>query len=288
MKCIMQMYFLLLIILSSEGNSEKIKIFKAMDTAQSSLMENPGARLLQPSQKSVTDLSLCFRFFNYKIQNQFFMSRTSINCNLCWDFYSQVEWSQDGSKLLLYQSFNWRFVDLERKDTMWRLTPMEWHTYCFTYDQRSRQRIVYIDGEIILADTMDINEETTVKDWFADKIIFLEKSYEGWSRTDMMTDINFWNVSLRQEDIKNWTKCRGNLEEFKYVDWRASKWETKDVDVDHMNESMICQDKTKADVYSFRLQKTFLESVDFCHLLGGRILVTGAKESITVLPQLSK
>ena len=250
------------------------------------LSDDYGVKLALETQKSLTDLSICFRFFNYRIGKYHLMSQrvNGLVSEKQLEFFSEVEWSADGTKLFLYQKFNGKFIQPEHPDSGWRMTPREWHTYCLTYHQDHKHVKVYIDAELVLADVMDTNFESTINDWFVNNITFMPKAYGAeWSSLDLMTDINVWNVTLQTDDIETWTNCRSKIVESKIISWMMAEWKLKDVREVQIKHSEICRDKNKANIHNFKIAKTFLESVDFCHLLGGHIFVAETNEALKIL-----
>ena len=48
------------------------------------------------------------------------------------------------------------------------LAPRVWHSYCFTYNQESRVRVVWLDGAAVLTDLADQKTPRQIeKDFFA-------------------------------------------------------------------------------------------------------------------------
>ena len=257
-----------------------MKTFETEDSLYGLSLDH-GAKLANLTHIKLVDISICFRFFNFKVGNHFLMA-------LKWDFFTQVEWSADGNRLLIFQKFNKKFIQPHRQESGWRMTPMEWHTYCFTYHRKTRERKAYIDAVEILGDMMHKNDESLdVSDWFPNNITFMSYGYgPHWTSVDKMADINIWNVTLNQREIDQWTDCKEAKKEYKVVDWNTAEWNVKDIKIGEVDLSAVCKIKSKVEMYQFTFKKTFLESADFCHLLRGKLAV--ARNNATAMAMRKK
>ena len=230
----------------------------------------------------LTDVSICLRFYNFYIEQVFLMTHLHPDT-----LEAYMDWSRDGVKVLLFQRLNGQFIQPHRQENTKRLAPRLWHGYCFTYNHRLGARKVYIDGEKVLEDIIDNEAEKDIPPNFVDGIGFL-------SRTDnpewnMMTDINIWNVTLADEDVKDWTDCteEEQLENNKIIDWSSANWTTKGIRNDLVNRSTVCYKRQGTNkIFKFPFSRSYLDSVDFCHLLNGKLAI--AINNTTAMEMLKK
>ena len=259
-------YLVIISIVLVIVDCESLQLFQTKDGLLN-LAEDHGAKLKDLQQKEIGDISICFRFYNIFLGNHFLMA-------FLWDFYSFLQWSEDGSKVLLFQKFKNKFIQPDRQVPGERIAPMSWHSYCMTASERTGMRKVYLDGEEVLADIME--EPKQLPAWFVNNITFMPKGYDwpNWTGLDKITDINIYNKTLDNNEILNWTKCVDDKGlENKIVDWISAKWTSKGVLTGTVNKSDVCEDKQKKIIYPFPFPRPYLESADFCHLLGGEIAV---------------
>ena len=271
--------FLVFHLIFTQVASEILTVFKTEDGLLN-ISADHGAKLAKVYKEDLTEITICFRFYNHQIENHYLMSFTGT-------FKTYLEWTQDGSKVLLFQKFNNQFVQPTRQVLMDRISPRLWHGYCFSYNKGRRERKVYVDAEEVLADVVD--DEAEIPDGFVNNITFMSSNgYPSWSALDMITDINIWNVTLAPDDVKMWNSCRiENLEKYRIVDWRTAMWTTRGIETDVVDRSTVCYKKEEeTKIYFFLFQKTYLDSVDFCHLLGGEIAL--ANDNTTALEMNGK
>ena len=279
----------MLVMVFRGGVSEKIKV---MDRKKNHLLSDcHGAKAPSWTVWHFEDLSICLRFFNFKIQNLLLFRAQALNSSNCKkqkNSYIRFLWSLDGTKLQILQRFNKLYVQPDKADSGWRLTPLEWHAFCFTYDKEKKQSKVLIDAQIVLEDNWDFNDKTLLSQTFDYNITFMPSyhKFNEWGSVDRMTDINIWNSTLEEETIEDWTKCKSNLDEFKVVDWKSTEWETQDLNINQVSKETICQGNNKSLTYKFNVSNNFFESVDFCHLLGGQLFVADTKEALKKLDSM--
>ena len=131
---------------SLECNGKSIKIFKSTDV-QSNHNKTSGARLKNPPKVSISDLTICLRFYEYLRLDSMLVNSRPFDYDdpfIFFSFYDKLERGKFESAFAFLSSpMNYKKISVD-----W--APLRWHHVCFSYDSGlSRERIVS-NGEIVL------------------------------------------------------------------------------------------------------------------------------------------
>ena len=237
--------------------------------------------------QNLSDISICFRFYNLHIEHIFLMAYYDPH-NFWVRLETILRWWDDGMILQLFQRLSGQLIQPDIQDNTDRLAPRQWHAYCLTYNRRLEARMVFIDGEKRLEDILEERspaERDLPHDFLKGLGFFTMSDFPQWN---WFTDIHIWNVTLGQDKVQNWAECKnGKYEENKIVDWSTANWTTKGIKIDAVNKSNVCfKRESSSKIFKFPFSRSYLNSVDLCHLLSGELTI--AVDNVTAMEMLGK
>ena len=185
--------------------------------------EGSGAQLSHDPKVHLVDFTLCWRFYEFRNpDSRYLISSMSKHKN---GKYTHI--FRCYSKLIHEKDTNWVEFHGYQMQVNVTWSPMQWNHVCFSYTNSTSNARMVSNGDIILDETMEKLKQNPeeIPDEFIGNFGIMRKYFprpKFHSVVGRMTDVNIWNISMKTEDMKHWTKCinneSGNICIFVYSD----------------------------------------------------------------------
>ena len=270
-----------------------IKVYHTTNDISEFSGDNSYIKLSNPPNKTMSDITLCLRFWHHRIAGRkinllFSMERFSIFAG--WARNKKIlgiEWWQNddlvtGATLYNYNYNNKTFYEFPD----WPLNT--WNHLCVTLNTQSRKLTIVLNTKSVL----DVEfEMDTFKDYNLDnagkhflKNLMLMGACFGkfgctYSMFGQITDVNIWDNVLTEEEIINWMTCLyssgGNV-----INWEQESWTETGLEESTIEDQQVCSSNDNRTTMIIFPSKTFDfdSTAEYCRLLGGNIAVSNTRE----------
>ena len=236
--------------------------------------DNPGFKLKNPQFIETKDITICFRFLEFMIQNNYLIdSATRTNKFFIYDHFNvgskiRLQWAASFSK----SSFNFH--------ADWKTHT--WNHICFSFEKRTRKNRMISNGMVIREDTIAHTPELGIPSDLLKGLFFMK------NMTGKITDINIWNSSIDVDKMKTWTTCKKNdLENGNIINWKTAEWDLGDFEQKDLNRSEICE-KEEDLMKMVSGKRNMMESMKICKQLKGTLAPANNASSWNELVEFSR
>ena len=158
-------------------------------------------------------------------------------------------------------------------------TPQTWNSVCLTsYNSVTK---VYSNGQLVATVNKDLSGYDRKKN-----ILLLatssrttpDHSHENqltYSVFGSITDVNIWNRSLSQEEVKGWSSFQLDLPKYKLLDWFQAKLQLKGTQVEDYDLEIIKKEASSFSLYTLKSENSFQKGKYNCEGIGGYVSIPG-------------